>query len=345
MNKTILITGGAGFIGSHLLHHFVKCYPNYQIINLDKLTYAANPTFIADLENFPNYTFEKVDLVDSGAVEELFHRYRIDNIIHLAAETHVDRSISGPMEFVMTNVVGSVNLLQAAKKFWLAKRCPGRFYHVSTDEVYGALGEEGSFNEESGYAPNSPYAASKASSDLFVRAYANTYGLPVVISNCSNNYGPNQHPEKLIPLVIRNICQGRPIPIYGKGNNVRDWLFVGDHVEAIDRIFHKGRRGQIYNIGAENEWRNIDLVRMLCSFMDQKLGQKEGRSQALISHVKDRLGHDERYSIDCRKIKEQLAWQAKTSFLRGLEKTIDWYLARGFTREEAVCEDQKSVLV
>lgn len=324
--KTVLITGGAGFIGSHVIRRFVRRYPCYRVVNFDKLTYAGNRKNVADLEECDNYTFVRGDICDANAVEALFRSHSVDHLIHLAAESHVDRSITGPMDFVMTNVVGTVNLLQTAKKYWTARGHLGRFYHISTDEVFGSLGPQGFFTEESPYSPNSPYAASKASSDLFVKAYGRTYGLSYLVSNCSNNYGPYQYPEKLIPLTIHHICKRRPIPIYGKGLNVRDWLYVEDHAEAIDLIFHRGETGQSYNIGGNEEWRNIDLVRLICRIMDQKLGRNEGESEELISFVRDRLGHDERYAINTKKLDTQLGWIPKTPFEEGLRRTIDWYL-------------------
>lgn len=328
--KTILITGGAGFIGSHVVRLFVKKYPGYQIVNLDKLTYAGNLENLRDVEDLSNYEFVKGDIVDEKFIISLFEKYKFDGVIHLAAESHVDRSISNPNEFVMTNVVGTVNLLNAAKLQWLNPESlilNPKFYHISTDEVYGALGETGYFTEETKYDPHSPYSASKASSDHFVRAYHDTYKLPVIISNCSNNYGANQFPEKLIPLCIHNIKNGKPLPIYGKGENVRDWLFVEDHAAAIDLIFHKGRIGETYNIGGNNEWKNIDLVRLLCRIMDKKLNRNEGSSEKQISFVKDRAGHDLRYAIDSSKLQKELGWKPSLQFEEGLEKTVDWYLS------------------
>jgi dTDP-glucose 4,6-dehydratase len=328
--RKILITGGAGFIGSHVVRLLVNKYPDYQIVNLDKLTYAGNLENLKDIENKQNYTFIKGDIVDAEFVHQLFIEHQIDGVIHLAAESHVDRSISNPLEFVLTNVVGTVNLLNAAKSHW--KRIPENnrnnlFYHVSTDEVYGSLGESGLFTEQTSYDPHSPYSASKASSDHFVRAYHDTYQLPVVISNCSNNYGSFHFPEKLIPLSINNIKNNRPIPIYGKGENVRDWLFVEDHARAIDVIFHQGKVGDTYNIGGHNEWTNIDLVQLLCRIMDKKLKREEGSSAKLITYVKDRAGHDLRYAIDSSKLQRELGWTPSLQFEEGLEKTVDWYLA------------------
>jgi len=323
--KTILITGGAGFIGSHVVRLFVKKYSDYKIINLDKLTYAGNLENLRDVENAANYEFVKGDIVDGDFVHQLFEQYLFDGVIHLAAESHVDRSIANPIEFVMTNVVGTVNLLNAAKYFWKEKK-ENRFYHISTDEVYGSLGSEGLFTEQTAYDPHSPYSASKASSDHFVRAYHDTYGLNTVITNCSNNYGPNQFPEKLIPLAINNILNKKPIPIYGKGENVRDWLFVIDHARAIDIVYHKGKTGETYNIGAHNEWKNIDLIRLLCKIIDKKLNREEGESEKLITFVTDRAGHDLRYAIDASKIQNELGWKPSVTFEQGLEQTVDWYL-------------------
>ncbi len=324
--KTILITGGAGFIGSHVVRLFVNKYPDYKIVNLDKLTYAGNLENLKDIESKPNYVFEKVDIVDAEAVQKLFEKYTFDGVIHLAAESHVDRSILNPLEFIMTNVVGTVNLLNAAKNSWKENYTGKLFYHVSTDEVYGSLGETGFFLEETPYDPRSPYSASKASSDHFVRAYENTYGLPIVISNCSNNYGSYQFPEKLIPLFINNIKNNKSLPVYGKGDYTRDWLFVEDHASAIDVIFHKGILGETYNIGGFNEWQNIDLIRLLCSIMDKKLQREEGASEKLITYVKDRPGHDKRYAIDATKLNKELGWKPSLQFEEGLEKTVDWYL-------------------
>lgn len=322
--KTVLITGGAGFIGSHLVRRMVTNYPNYHIVCLDKLTYAGNLKNLVDVENKPNYSFVKVDIVDANAVEAVFRDYTVTDVIHLAAESHVDRSIEGPMDFVMTNVVGTVNLLQKAKDFW--KGDGHVFHHVSTDEVYGSLGEIGLFTEKTPYDPRSPYSASKASSDHFVSAFYHTYGLPVKISNCSNNYGSHHFPEKLIPLMINNIVHRKPLPVYGKGENVRDWLWVEDHANAIDTIFHKGRVGESYNVGGLNEWTNIDLVRFLCRLLDKKLNRKEGESEQLITYVKDRAGHDLRYAIDASKIERELNWKPSITFEEGLERTVDWYL-------------------
>jgi len=326
MNK-IIITGGAGFIGSHVVRRFVTTYSDYQIVNLDKLTYAGNLANLKDIENSPNYRFVKGDITDAAFIDGLFAAEQPDAVIHLAAESHVDRSISNPIEFVLTNVVGTVNLLNAARKHWEGRYDTHRFYHVSTDEVYGALGDSGMFTEETKYDPHSPYSASKASSDHFVRAYHDTYGLDVVISNCSNNYGSHHFPEKLIPLAINNIKNNRPVPVYGKGENVRDWLWVEDHARAIDVIFHKAASGETYNIGGHNEWKNIDLIRLLCRIMDRKLGRGEGESAKLITFVKDRAGHDLRYAIDATKLKHELGWEPSLQFEEGLEKTVDWYLS------------------
>ena len=325
--KTLLITGGAGFIGSHVVRLFVNKYPDYLIVNLDKLTYAGNLENLTDIEKSPNYIFEKGDIADTSYIQNLFKKYTFDGIIHLAAESHVDRSIVAPMEFVVTNVIGTVNLLNAAKDTWKGNFEDKRFYHVSTDEVYGSLHDGSFFLETTSYDPQSPYSASKASSDHFVRAYHNTYKLPVVLTNCSNNYGPNQFPEKLLPLFINNIQTNKPLPVYGKGENIRDWLFVIDHARAIDTVYHKGKIGETYNIGGHNEWTNIDLIRLLCKQMDQKLGHAEGTSAKLISYVIDRAGHDFRYAIDASKIKNELGWIPSVTFEQGLSLTIDWYLA------------------
>jgi len=325
--KTILITGGAGFIGSHVIRLFVNKYPDYKIVNLDKLTYAGNLENLKDIENKPNYEFIKGDIVDDKFIFNLFSKYSFDGVIHLAAESHVDRSIANPNEFIFTNIVGTLNLLNAAKFSWKDNMENKLFYHISTDEVYGSLGDEGFFTEETSYDPRSPYSASKASSDHIVRAYYHTVKLPVVITNCSNNYGPNQFPEKLIPLAINNIKNKKPVPVYGKGENIRDWLFVEDHANAIDLVFHKGKAGETYNIGGNNEWKNIDLIHLLCQIMDKKLGRKEGESAQLITFVKDRAGHDLRYAIDSSKIQNELGWKPSLVFETGLEKTVDWYLS------------------
>ena len=325
--KTLLITGGAGFIGSHLVRHMVDKYPDYNIINLDKLTYAGNLENLRDVESASNYTFVKADINSEDEVMKVFNDHRIDGVIHLAAESHVDRSISNPTEFIYTNIVGTVNLLNAARHQWKDDLEDKLFYHVSTDEVYGSLGDTGLFTESTSYDPRSPYSASKASSDHLVRAYFHTFKLPVVISNCSNNYGGYQFPEKLIPLMIHNIKNNKPLPVYGQGLNVRDWLYVEDHAEAIDLIFHKGKLGDTYNIGGNNEWRNIDLVNLLCSIMDQKLGREEGTSKKLITYVTDRAGHDLRYAIDSSKLQGELGWEPSLIFEEGLEKTVEWYLA------------------
>lgn len=326
MEKIIIITGGAGFIGSHVVRRFVKEYPHYRIVNADALTYAGNLENIADIAHAGNYVFEKIDIVDSQAVNKLFETYQPDGVIHLAAESHVDRSITNPVAFVMTNVIGTVNLLNAARNLWAGNYEGKRFLHVSTDEVYGALGSTGFFYEDTSYDPHSPYSASKASSDHFVRAYADTYGLPVTVTNCSNNYGPNQFPEKLIPLCIHNIINNKPLPIYGNGKYTRDWLYVIDHARAIDLVFHKAKNRETYNIGGFNEWQNIDLVKELCRQMDVKLGRSGGTSEKLITYVKDRPGHDLRYAIDATKIQKELGWEPSVTFEHGLALTIDWYL-------------------
>jgi len=324
--KKIVVTGGAGFIGSHVVRRFVTSYPDYQVINLDALTYAGNLENLKDVEQAANYTFVKADITDWDAVRNVFETYRPDAVIHLAAESHVDRSIANPTDFVLTNVLGTVNLLNAFKTIWKDDLAAHRFYHVSTDEVYGALGASGMFTETTPYDPHSPYSASKASSDHFVRAYTDTYGMNTVISNCSNNYGSHHFPEKLIPLAIHNIKNNKPIPVYGKGENIRDWLWVEDHARAIELIFHQAKAGQTYNIGGHNEWKNIDLIRLLCSIMDRKLGRPAGTSEQLITFVKDRAGHDWRYAIDASKLKAELGWVPSVTFEEGLEQTVDWYL-------------------
>ncbi len=325
----ILITGGAGFIGSHVVRLFVTKYPEYQIYNLDALTYAGNLENLYDLNIFKNYNFIKGDITDEEFVDKIFMQYEFDRVIHLAAESHVDRSITGPLAFAKTNILGTMILLNAFKNLWKDNWNGKLFYHVSTDEVYGTLGQEGYFTETTSYDPNSPYSASKASSDHFVRAYGETYGLPYVISNCSNNYGPNQFPEKLIPLFINNIIQNKPLPVYGDGNYTRDWLYVIDHAIAIDLVFHKGKNQETYNIGGFNEWKNIDLVKLLCDVMDKKLGRNPRDSQKLITFIKDRPGHDLRYAIDASKINKELGWSPSVTFEEGLSKTIDWYLENG----------------
>jgi dTDP-glucose 4,6-dehydratase len=325
MKKSILITGGAGFIGSHVVKLFVEKYQEYKIVNLDVLTYAGNLENLKEVENSPNYFFEKVDLLEESAIEAVFKKHDITDVIHLAAESHVDRSITDPLAFVKTNVIGTVNLMNVAKSYW-GNPEGHLFYHVSTDEVYGSLDHGGFFLETTPYDPQSPYSASKAASDHFVRAYANTYKLRTVITNCSNNYGPNQFPEKLIPLCIHNIRNNKPLPVYGKGENVRDWLYVVDHARAIDVVFHQGKIGETYNIGGFNEWKNIDIVRLLCAKMDEKLGREQGTSEKLITYVTDRAGHDMRYAIDATKIQHELGWEPSLQFEEGISKTIDWYL-------------------
>lgn len=329
MSKHVLITGGAGFIGSHVVRLFVNKYPGYKIVNLDCLTYAGNLANLQDVAGAPNYFFEKVNILDAAALNEVFLRYGITDVLHLAAESHVDRSIVSPLDFVYTNVIGTVNLLNVAKENWKSNMDAHRFYHISTDEVYGTLGAEGLFTETTPYSPNSPYSASKASSDHFVRAYHETYHLPTVVSNCSNNYGPYHFPEKLIPLFINNIIHKKPLPVYGDGLYTRDWLFVKDHARAIDLVFHQGKIGETYNVGGFNEWKNIDLVKLLCSLMDEKLKRPAGESAQLITYVKDRPGHDLRYAIDANKINRELGWYPSVTFEEGLSETIDWYLSNG----------------
>ena len=326
MSKSLLITGGAGFIGSHVVQLFVEKYPSYKIVNLDALTYAGNLENLKEVEGASNYIFEKADIQNEASLKAIFAKHKITDVIHLAAESHVDRSITDPLAFVKTNVFGTVNLLNAAKEFWKDNLSDHLFYHVSTDEVYGSLHDGGFFLETTAYDPQSPYSASKASSDHFVRAYANTYGMKTVISNCSNNYGPNHFPEKLIPLCIHNIKSNKPLPVYGKGENVRDWLFVKDHARAIDTVFHQGKSGETYNIGGFNEWKNIDIVKLLCAKMDEKLGRAAGTSEQLITYVKDRAGHDLRYAIDATKIQKELGWEPSLQFEEGIEITVDWYL-------------------
>lgn len=327
MNKRILITGGAGFIGSHVVRQFIRNYPDYTVYNLDKLTYAGNLENLSDVDQMPGYRFIRADITNLDEITRLFREYAFDGVVHLAAESHVDRSITNPLEFIHTNIIGTVNLLNAARECWKNNFEEKVFYHISTDEVFGSLGAAGFFTENTAYDPRSPYSASKASSDHLVRAYHNTYGLPVKISNCSNNYGPNQFPEKLIPLAINNIKQQKPIPVYGAGENIRDWLYVEDHARAIDLIFHQGRMGETYAIGGQNEWKNIDLIRLLCSIMDAKLNRPAGTSEKLITYVTDRAGHDLRYAIDSSKIKQELGWEPSVTFEQGLEKTVDWYLS------------------
>lgn len=339
MNKKILITGGAGFIGSHVVRLFVNTYPQYEIYNLDKLTYAGNLANLTDIEQKPNYHFVKADIVDGSAMERLFSEHNFEGVIHLAAESHVDRSITNPLEFIQTNIIGTMNLLNAAKASWKGNYDNHIFYHISTDEVYGSLHDGGFFLETTPYDPQSPYSASKASSDHLVRAYGNTYGIQFKISNCSNNYGPNQFPEKLIPLFINNIRNNKPLPVYGKGDNVRDWLYVVDHARAIDLIYHKGKSGETYNVGGFNEWKNLDLVKLLCMVMDHKLERAAGTSEKLISYVTDRAGHDLRYAIDANKIMHELGWKPSLQFEEGLHKTVDWYLENSAWLEQVTSGD------
>lgn len=324
--KKVLITGGAGFIGSHVVRRFLKKYPDYHVFNLDALTYAGNLENLTDIEGFPNYTFVKGDIVDESFINNFFSEHQFESVIHLAAESHVDRSIEDPLSFIKTNVIGTMHLLNAFKMLWKGNWEGKLFYHISTDEVYGSLGSEGLFTEQTSYDPNSPYSASKASSDHFVRAYGETYGMPYIITNCSNNYGPNQFPEKLIPLFINNIINGKPLPVYGDGKYTRDWLFVEDHAKAIDLVFHEGRHKETYNIGGFNEWQNIDLIRLLCDIMDTKLDREPGTSAGLITYVTDRPGHDLRYAIDASKINKELNWEPSVTFEQGLEITVNWYL-------------------
>jgi dTDP-glucose 4,6-dehydratase len=339
MKRTILVTGGAGFIGSHVVRRFVHKYPDYLIVNADKLTYAGNLENLTDIEKEKNYKFEKTDIVEKQAVLDLFEKYDFDAVIHLAAESHVDRSITDPDAFVFTNIIGTVNLLNASLNKWKNQFDRKLFYHISTDEVYGSLGKQGRFTEKTSYDPKSPYSASKASSDHMVRAYNHTFGLPAIISNCSNNYGPNQFPEKLIPLAINNIKNNKAIPVYGKGENIRDWLYVEDHASAIDLILHGGRIGETYNIGGNNEWKNLDLILLLCRIMDKKLNRAEGTSENLITYVKDRPGHDLRYAIDSSKLQKELGWSPIPEFAKGLEKTVDWYLANTKWLERIISGD------
>ena len=339
MGKTILITGGAGFIGSHVVRLFVNKYPDYLIVNADKLTYAGNLENLTDVEERQNYRFVRIDITQVQQVEGLFREFHFDGIIHLAAESHVDRSITDPLQFIHTNILGTVHLLNAAREQWKSSPEEKLFYHISTDEVFGSLEHEGYFTEDTPYDPRSPYSASKASSDHLVRAYYNTYGLPVVISNCSNNYGPNQFPEKLIPLAINNIQRNNPIPVYGRGENIRDWLYVEDHARAIDVIFHGGLMGETYTIGGNNEWKNIDLIRLLCRIMDLKLNRTPGASEKLITYVTDRAGHDLRYAIDSSKLQGELDWSPSLSFEEGLVKTVDWYLSHTSWLEHVVSGD------